>query len=249
MCWWSAGCRSRRLVRARCASSGLLRHQPGRRQETQRLAGFADALPACRAAQRRRGCDRRRGPRRAGSACRPGGLVLRRSVVSRLRHRGRTRRRARCAGGAAARRRRVTARGARTGRLPGHCRHHRLPRGVRGRPGGRTRCAGVGRRIGRRRRGLADGPPCRRACARRGAPRGTAAVGARAGRGRGLAGRRSGAGRADPPGGPGGRASHRRSRLRRALDSRGPTVARAQAPTDFSELGPSYDGADPVYAD
>ena len=29
----------------------------------------------------------------------------------------------------------------------------------------------------------------------------------------------------------------------------GPTVARTQAPPDFSELGPSYDGADPVYPD
>ena len=28
-----------------------------------------------------------------------------------------------------------------------------------------------------------------------------------------------------------------------------PPVARAQAPPDFSELGPSYHGADPAYAD
>ena len=41
----------------------------------------------------------------------------------------------------------------------------------------------------------------------------------------------------------------RRILLHLRLDSRGPTVARAQAPPDFSELGPSYDGADPVYAD
>jgi hypothetical protein len=41
----------------------------------------------------------------------------------------------------------------------------------------------------------------------------------------------------------------RRILLHLRLDSRGPTVARAQAPPDFSELGPRYDGADPVYAD
>ena len=33
--------------------------------------------------------------------------------------------------------------------------------------------------------------------------------------------------------------------LHLGLDSRGPPVARAQAPPDFSELGPSYDAADP----
>ena len=37
--------------------------------------------------------------------------------------------------------------------------------------------------------------------------------------------------------------------LHLGLDSRGPPVARAQAPPDFSELGPSHDGADPAYAD
>jgi hypothetical protein len=41
----------------------------------------------------------------------------------------------------------------------------------------------------------------------------------------------------------------RRILLHLGLDSRGPPVARAQAPPDFSELGPSYDGADPAYAD
>jgi len=39
------------------------------------------------------------------------------------------------------------------------------------------------------------------------------------------------------------------SSLHLGLDSRGPPVARAQAPPDFGELGPIYDGADPVYAD
>jgi hypothetical protein len=33
------------------------------------------------------------------------------------------------------------------------------------------------------------------------------------------------------------------------LDSRGPSIARAQAPPDFSEPVPTYDGADTVYAD
>jgi hypothetical protein len=37
--------------------------------------------------------------------------------------------------------------------------------------------------------------------------------------------------------------------LHLGLDSRGPPVARVQAPPDFSEPGPRYDGADPVYAD
>ena len=41
----------------------------------------------------------------------------------------------------------------------------------------------------------------------------------------------------------------RRILLHLRLDSRGPPVAGAQAPPDFSELGPSYDAADPVYAD
>ena len=41
----------------------------------------------------------------------------------------------------------------------------------------------------------------------------------------------------------------RRILLHLGLDSRGPPVAGAQAPPDFSELGPSYDAADPVYAD
>jgi len=41
----------------------------------------------------------------------------------------------------------------------------------------------------------------------------------------------------------------RRILLHLGLDSRGPTVARAQAPPDFSEPGPSYAGPDPVYAD
>ena len=41
----------------------------------------------------------------------------------------------------------------------------------------------------------------------------------------------------------------RRILLHLRLDSRGPPVARAQAPPDFSEPGPSYDGADPLYAD
>jgi len=37
--------------------------------------------------------------------------------------------------------------------------------------------------------------------------------------------------------------------LHLGLDSRGPPVARAQAPPDFSDPGPRYDGVDPVYAD
>ena len=37
--------------------------------------------------------------------------------------------------------------------------------------------------------------------------------------------------------------------LHLGLDSRGPPVARAQAPPDFSEPGPSCDGADAAYAD
>jgi hypothetical protein len=41
----------------------------------------------------------------------------------------------------------------------------------------------------------------------------------------------------------------RRILLHLGLDSRGPPVARAQAPPDFGEPGPSYDAADPVYAD
>ena len=41
----------------------------------------------------------------------------------------------------------------------------------------------------------------------------------------------------------------RRILLHLGLDSRGPPVAGAQAPPDFSELGPSYDAADPVHAD
>jgi len=41
----------------------------------------------------------------------------------------------------------------------------------------------------------------------------------------------------------------RRILLHLGLNSRGPPVARAQAPPDFSEPGPSYDGADPACAD
>ena len=41
----------------------------------------------------------------------------------------------------------------------------------------------------------------------------------------------------------------RRILLHLGLDSRGPPVARSQAPLDFRVPGPSYDGADPVYAD
>jgi len=41
----------------------------------------------------------------------------------------------------------------------------------------------------------------------------------------------------------------RRILLHLGLDSRGPPVARAQAPPDFGEPGPSYDAADPVFAD
>jgi hypothetical protein len=41
----------------------------------------------------------------------------------------------------------------------------------------------------------------------------------------------------------------RRILLHLGLDSRGPPVARAQAPPDFNEPGPNYAGADPLYAD
>jgi len=33
------------------------------------------------------------------------------------------------------------------------------------------------------------------------------------------------------------------------LDSRGPSIARAKVPPDFSEPVPTFDGADPAYAD
>jgi len=41
----------------------------------------------------------------------------------------------------------------------------------------------------------------------------------------------------------------RRILLHLGLDSRGPPVARAQAPPDFNEPGPNTAGADPLYAD